>query len=174
MTSHVWISIACPDRTGLIAEVAGCLFDHGANLGDTTFAVLGAGAEFTSVCEIPDGIALDQLHGALAALDVLRSADISVRPFTLQPVHEPSARISHVVVVSGADRPGLVARLCEAFAGFGANIVRLDCERMPEGRGDTYVARFAVNIPPASAANCLATVSNTAEGLQLTCKVEPA
>jgi glycine cleavage system transcriptional repressor len=172
MTATALVSISCPDRTGLIAEVAGCLFDLGANLGDTSFAVLGTAAEFTAVCELPDGVTLQAVRSRLKGLIVLEGAEIVVKPFTLGTVHSPSGRVTHQVAVSGADRPGLIARLCETFASFGANIVRLDSERVPDARGDAYVARFAVNIPDARASACLATVSNTAEGLQLTCRVD--
>lgn len=173
MTATVWISISCPDRTGLIAQVAGALFDLGANLGDTSFAVLGTSAEFTSVCELPGDVELEAVRGHLADLDVLRDAEIVVRPFTLATLHGPLGRVTHQVEVGGGDRPGLIARLCEAFAGFGANVVRLSSERVPGPAGDTYRARFAVSIPEASTAACLATVSNTAEALQLDCRIEP-
>ena len=39
--TYVLVSVFCPDRTGLIAAIAGRLFDLGANLGDTSFTVLG-------------------------------------------------------------------------------------------------------------------------------------
>ena len=45
MTTTALISIICEDHPGLIADVTGRLFDLGVNLGDTTFAVLGGGAE---------------------------------------------------------------------------------------------------------------------------------
>ena len=41
--------ILAPDRVGLVSEVADHLFEACVNLGDTTFAVLGTGAEFTVV-----------------------------------------------------------------------------------------------------------------------------
>mgnify|MGYP001605713194 CR=1 FL=1 len=174
MSTIARITIACPDRTGRIAEVAGCLFDLGVNLGDTSFAVLGAAAEFAAVCELPAGVGLAAARDRLAALDVLRGAEIAVLPFTLDPVHGPSGHVTHHVAVSGADRPGLIARLCEAFASFEANVVQLNAERQPGPAGDGYVARFAVSIPAERAAACLATVSNTAEGLQLSCRVDKA
>ena len=51
------VSILAQDRVGLVSEVADHLFDAGVNLGDTTFAVLGSGAESTAVCELPNGLA---------------------------------------------------------------------------------------------------------------------
>jgi len=40
------VSVFCPDRKGLISDIAGRLFELGGNLGDTTFAVLGEAAQF--------------------------------------------------------------------------------------------------------------------------------
>jgi glycine cleavage system transcriptional repressor len=56
------VSILAQDRVGLVSEVADHLFEAGVNLGDTTFAVLGTGAEFTAVCELPNGLALGALE----------------------------------------------------------------------------------------------------------------
>lgn len=171
MSHSVLVSVFCPDRTGLVAAITGTLFDLGANLGDTTFAVLGGGAEFTGVIELPDGVTGDNLSRELNKLPELADAKIGVQPFTLDTVQGPGGQISHRVILSGGDQPGLVARLCEAFVEFKTNIVRLDSERTADG---TYIIRFHLSIPPEHADACLATVANTAEGLQMACKVEAA
>lgn len=169
MTHLALVSLFCPDRTGLVAEIAGCLFDAGANLGDTTFAVLGSGAEFSAVCEVPDDISRGEIKTALDRLPVLADAQVSVIPFELAPLHGPDGKITHRVTVRGGDRPGLIARLCEVFGEFKANIVRLNSEKMADG---SYVVWFNVSIPLERAKACRATVANTAEGLQLQCDWE--
>jgi len=166
------ISIFCPDRTGLVAAITGRLFDLGANLADTTFAVLGKGAEFAAVCDFPDSVELAAVEADLRGLPDLAQAEVTVRGFPLDPVHDESGHITHLIVVSGADRPGLLARLCETLVGFRANIVRLNSERIPGAGGGRYVVHIAVSIPAAGAAACLATLSNTAQGLQLACHWE--
>jgi glycine cleavage system transcriptional repressor len=163
------ISISCPDRTGLLAAVTARLFDLGGNLGDTSFAVLGAEAEYTCVVEMPDDVSLGEVQGELEKLAELAGADVAVAPFSLAPTHGPSGRVTHRVVVHGEDRPGLVARLAEAFAEFGANIVRMDTEREPGDAAGRYVIRFEVWIPAERADACIATVTNTAGSLGLTC-----
>lgn len=165
----VLISISCPDRPGLIAAITGRLFDLGVNLGDSSFAMLGAGAEFSSVCEVPDSVGLAELQGELAALPELARARIAVRPFELDSAHGALGRITHRVIVSGGDRPGLVARLSEVFGQFNANIVRMDAQRVPEQ--NLYVTRFSVCLPERAQA-CLATITNTAGELHLTCHIE--
>ena len=167
--SIVLISIFCPDRTGLVAAITGRLFDIGANLGDSSFAMLGSGAEFSSVCEIPPDLTEAEVESELAALPVLSGARISVRAFELEASHGALGRITHRIVVSGGDRPGLVARLSEVFGEFQANIVRMDAQRIPEQ--GVYITRFSVSIPNRVAA-CLATIGNTAGEMNLSCHVE--
>jgi len=158
----------------LVAAIAGRLFEIGANLGDTSFSVLGTAAEFTAICRIPSHIAVEQLRDDLSALPELEGATVGVSPFGLDAQHGPSGRITHVASVSGGDRPGLIARLSEVFTQFRANIVRMDAHTMPNTRGNRYVTRFAVNIPPASIDSCMNTVANTAEELGLSCHWEKA
>lgn len=169
MPHSALVSVFCADRTGLIAAITGCLFDLGVNLGDTNFAVLGTGAEFTAVCELPGEASLGEVEAALRGLSALEVAKITVAPFTLDPQHGPSGIITHRITVEGGDQPGLVARLCEVFVQFKANIVRLAAEKTPAG---AYAIRFSVSIPDEAAASCIATVANTAEGLQMVCEVE--
>lgn len=174
MASTALISIICADRTGLIAAITGRLYDLGANLGDTTFAVLGGGAEFTTICELPDGLSLEAVERDLGALPELAGARLKVRSFGFQPVHGPTARVTHRIKIVGDDSPGLIARLSEVFVGFGANIVRLNSERIPGGSGAKYLSRLDVSIPEGKAESCLATVANTAGELRLSCKWTPA
>ena len=121
MAKTALISILCEDRTGLIAAITGRLFDLGANLGDTTFAVLGTGAEFTTVCEVPEDLSLGQVEDELKDLPELRDARLTVSDFSFKPVHGPSGHITHRIEITGPDSPGLIARLSEAFVGYGAN-----------------------------------------------------
>ncbi|ARJ65413.1 amino acid-binding protein [Magnetospirillum sp. ME-1] len=165
----VLVSVFCSDRTGLVAAITGRLFDLGADLGDTSFAMLGSGAEFTSVCDLPASVSADEVETDLSRLPLLAGARISVRPFEMDSAHGPAGTITHRVVVSGGDRPGLVARLSEVFGEFQANIVRMDAQRLPEQ--GIYVTRFSVCIPTRAEA-CLTTVANTAGEMNLACTVE--
>jgi glycine cleavage system transcriptional repressor len=164
-----YVSMAGPDRLGLISAVTARLFDLGANLADTNFAVLGTGFEFNAVCDVPGDVKLDDIAAELRALPQLAGAEVSVTPFTHAVTQAANARITHVIDVIGGDRPGLVARLTEAFQDYDANIVRMNTVRLP-GSGDRadYVTRFEVSIP-GRAESCLAAIDNTAQQLTCTC-----
>ena len=169
MDTVALISVLCEDDRGLIAAITGCLYEIGANLGDTTFAVLGGAAEFNGVCELPADVSLPAVEAELARLPALAKAKISVTPFGYHPIHAEQAHITHRIEITGKDSPGLIARLSEVFLQFGANIVRLNSERLPGAGHAHYMLRMAVFIPEGKAATCLATVANTAAQLALTC-----
>lgn len=171
----VLITLFCPDRTGLVAAVAGALFDLGACLGDTTFAVLGEAAEWSAIAEIPADVSLDDVTQALSRLPETAGGRLSVEPFGMSATTGPSARITHRVLLSGGDRPGLIARLAEVFQQYGANIVRLNATRLPDGSNQhQYMVRVAVSIPAPVQERCLATIVNTAGELGLGCAWEAA
>ena len=170
MPETILISVLCPDRIGLVSAITGRLYNLGTNLGDTTFAVLGGGAEFTAVCELTEAVSLDLVEMELKSLPELEGADVSVTRFDLPAVHGPSGHVTHSIEPTRGDRPGLIARLCEVFVQFGANVVRLNSEKVADAGAPTYVIRIAVWIPENRAASCLATVTNTAGELRMTCR----
>jgi glycine cleavage system transcriptional repressor len=172
MASVAWLSILCPDQVGLVSAIADHLFSAGVNLRDTTFATLGRGAEFTAVCELPEGLAAADLREGLTALPELAAAEVRAIPYAFDPSPGPMGRITHRIEISGGDQLGLIARLSDVFAQFGANIVRLDAQKLSEAEGGRYVTRFAVWLPPDRAETCLATVANTAGTLGLASLVE--
>jgi len=132
MSTTALISIISPDRVGLISAVAGRLFELGADIGDTSFAVLGDGAEFAAICDFPDGLDLECLQGEIESLEELDGAEISISHFDLDTSRQASGTITHRIAISGGDRPGLLARLSEVLQQFGANIVRMHAERVSE------------------------------------------
>jgi len=167
MSKTALVSVIGPDRLGLVSAITGQIYDLGVNLADTTFAVLGGGAEFTAVCELPETLALEELEGHLAGLEELSGAEVSVAPFSLSPLHAEQGHITHRIVLQGGDRPGLIARLSEVFQQFNANIVRLNSDRVPGPRDDQYEIRFGVWIPEDNVKSCLATIANTAGELRM-------
>lgn len=171
MSSVALVSVLGPDRVGLVAQIAERLFNAGVNLGDTTFAALGSGAEFVALCELPEGLTAGDIEADMKQAPALEGTEIRVVPY---PFGSPgvTGKISHRIAISGGDQLGLVARLAEVFKRYESNIVRLEARKLSEADRDLYVTRFAVFIPPEQVNACLATVSNTAGSLGLSCDVD--
>ncbi len=173
MAKTYHVTITCPDRTGLVAAIAGRLFDLGGNLGDITFAVLGTGAEFTALVDLPDHLSGDDVTDELSAPAETAEAKIEVTLHDRPIAHGPMGRVTHVITISGGDQPGFIARIAEVFVEFGANVVHLVATRDPgpEPEGH-YTTRFSVALKQENADKCLATVANTAGRMNLDCRWE--
>ncbi|SDE29215.1 glycine cleavage system protein R [Rhodospira trueperi] len=172
MPHTLHVQVFCPDRTGLVSGLTAALFDLGANLGDTRFAVLGQRAEFSAVVSVADDITAEQVGAAMRDCPEAVEADVSVMPYDAWVNPEGGPNITHHVYVTGGDRPGLVTRLAEVFGDFDANIATMNAQAMPQDSSQ-YIIRFAVAIPSGRESACLATVSNTAQSMGMTYRVEP-
>ncbi|MCC3303678.1 glycine cleavage system protein R [Sneathiella sp. HT1-7] len=166
------LSVFSKDRVGLISLVTGHLFDKGINLGDTSFAVLGKGGEFTSVIDIPADVPESELIEELRTLEGMQDADIDVRRFAFNGGDTPPTDITHHIRCEGPDQPGVLARLSEVFIDFDANIVRLKSDQIDREGQTIFVTRFSVYIPATRADNCLAALDNTASALGQTLTAE--
>ena len=125
------VSILAADRVGLVSAIAGRLYDLGINLRDTTFAAMGQGAEFSAVCELPADLDLAELERDLSGLPELEDARVEVSDYEFEATPGPETRITHRIEVSGGDQLGLIARLADVFREYGANIVRLEAQKIP-------------------------------------------
>jgi glycine cleavage system transcriptional repressor len=172
MNAVALVSVLCSDRVGLVAAIAGHLFEEGVNLRDASFATLGSGAEFLAVCDLPDELSIEELESGLSHLAELEGAQVRVSRFAFDVNPAVTSRVTHRITVSGGDQLGLVARLSEVFGQNEANIVRLEARKLPESEGGLYVTRFAVAIPAHRVDPCLAAVKNTAGSLNLSSEVE--
>ncbi|MHA1114302.1 MAG: glycine cleavage system protein R, partial [Alphaproteobacteria bacterium] len=101
-------------------------------------------------------------------------AELTVEPFTLSPEQGPTGDVTHRVLLTGGDQPGIIAHLSEVFVKYGANIVRIEARRVPDAPEDRYETRFAVWLPEDKARVCLATIANTAGELSLDCSWQEA
>ena len=165
MRKQLRIAISCPDHPGLLAAVAGQLFDVGGNLGDATFAVLGQAAELTVVCTVPSNVDDTTLESSLAKLPAVGNGNVVVEPFALRATRAEMGTVTHAIHVRGQNQPGLVARLTESFNEFGANVVRMTAEQIAQGTD--YRIDFELWVDEARSASLLDTAANIAESLGL-------
>ena len=167
------ISIIGRDQVGVISDVTGYLFDIGANLADSSYAVLGQGFEFSAVASFGVGQAIEDVTAGLSALPLLEDARISVVPFDFATARRDSATITHTVEITGGDRPGLVARISEVLMDYNANIVRMSSKRHVDEEGNAhYRTRFAICIDGERVSAVEAALYNTAGSLRLECSLE--
>ncbi len=174
MAENALIAYVGADRAGLVSKVTGRLFELGGDLGDVTFNALGEAAEMTLLCEMPKDLTLDRLAKELKALPEVQSGELKVTAFHMKTMLGPSSRITHRIILSGGDRPGLVAKITKIIDEHGANIVRMTAERLTGASGKQYISRFAISLREERAPACLGAIVTLAGELKLTFRYETA
>jgi glycine cleavage system transcriptional repressor len=172
MSIRAIVSISCVSQSGLLTTVTECLAARGCNLADTTFAVLSGSAEFTTICEMPEGMAEETLALELHRLPALAGAKVIVSPFDPVASEARSQRITHRFEFSGPDKAGKILRLSKAMTASGATVMRLNSQRSIRDGAAHSTIRIAVTLADDRSDAALAAVADTAGELGLTCRVE--
>ena len=123
--THFAVTAIGDDRPGIVAALAGALFELGCNLEDVSSTILRGSFAIMLVVEAPEGVdGIDLEH----RLDTeLNAMGMSVKVRGARSERAPSAPTTHTLVAYGSDRPGLVARMAAALAQRDVNITDLSC-----------------------------------------------
>jgi glycine cleavage system transcriptional repressor len=142
---HVAVTAVGADRPGIAAAVTKVLYEHGGNIEDSRMAILGGHFAMMLIVALPSGSdagAMERsLSAAVASLDLI----VAVRPVAEVPP-EDARGAGYVVSVYGADRPGIVFRVCDALAGHRVNVTDL-ATRVVEGDPPVYVMILEATVP---------------------------
>jgi glycine cleavage system transcriptional repressor len=144
------VSVFGRDRPGIVAAVTRVLADAGCNLEDTSMTILRGHFAMMLVVSGGPGADAGDLEGRLGPVADRLDLHCSVRPLTDQVTAAVGGGERWSAAVYGADRPGLVARVSEALAARGVNIV--DLETRVIGEPDpVYAMHFELDIPTGQA-----------------------
>jgi glycine cleavage system transcriptional repressor len=151
------ITVIGPDRTGIVADVAGALSGVGANLTDSTMTRLRGHFAMTLVCTGPTAEAVEKVLAPITADGRLIATVRAVRPEADAEVRgEP-----YLVSVHGADRLGIVAAVTRVVAAAGANITDLTTRLT----GPLYVLVAEVDLPRGGAEDLATRLTEAADEL---------
>lgn len=122
MSNWFMLTLVGKDRPGIVARVSSALFDAGCNLGETSMLLLGN--NFTIMMMVKnagDEVALSRaLQPVIDELDLVLHIDPIEAELHRRPVPDVC------IVVHGADRAGIVAKVTSRAAAAGLNIVDLE------------------------------------------------
>ncbi len=174
MTSSLLISYLGDNRPGLVSQFLAHMKNLGGNIDDITFASLGRKAEMTFIYKDNDDLDCDQLRADLNGLPAVSNSNITIQPYTLNTEQGPSHRITHRIVLTGYDEPGLISNIISTLDEYGAIIVRMNAESINGSAGNQCIARFAVSMRDERAPDCLSAVVRKAGEMKLTFRYETA
>ena len=167
MTSLV-VSAVGVDRPGIVAAVTRVLYEHGANVEDTSMTILRG--HFAMTLVVAGDVSAAALETSLT--DVARDFGLLLTVREIGDDAETVAAVApYVVSVYGADRIGIVARVTGLLADRGVNITDLTTRL----HGEAYVMVVAADVPAAVDPDALAAdLATLAADLGVAATLHPA
>ena len=142
---HVAVTAFGADRPGIAAAVAKVLYEHGGNVEDSRMAILGGHFAMMLIVALPEGAEPSTLERALGLPGEELDLIVAVRPVAEVPA-EHAEGSAFVVTVYGADRPGIVYRVCDTLASHRVNVTDL-ATRVVSGEKPVYVMILEATVP---------------------------
>jgi glycine cleavage system transcriptional repressor len=136
------------DRPGIIAGVAERLAAHGANVTDSRMAILRGHFAMTLIVTAPAEADVEALAADLRAAGEALELEVLVVREVVEAGERPLSEPSCMVVVHGADHPGILAAVTRTLADAGVNVCGLQTRVVDEDIGDpTYLSAMEVATP---------------------------
>lgn len=148
------------DRPGIIARVAGVLFEHGGNMLDSTMTILGG--QFAMVLLVETDADAFSLETDLAAATDDLGLVVAVRAVGEGSSSGPP---THMLSVYGADRPGIVAAVTAVLSQRSVNVTDLATKVLGADE-PVYAMLLEISLPDDLSESDLTDALSAAPGLE--------
>lgn len=126
MNQFALLTLAGPDRPGIVAEVSRALFETGCNIEDSSMTRMRNEFAVMLILRPPSGLSCQDLEGRLAEVAQRLDLMLHIRPMPAETPPTPAPQGEDcIITVLGADQPGIVYRVTHALADEGGNITDL-------------------------------------------------
>jgi glycine cleavage system transcriptional repressor len=117
------------DRPGIVAAVTKALYEHDCNIEDSSMTILQDEFAIILIMSGPDAMDVSSLEGALNGVE--SSMGLTIHLKEIEKEAAPGGpESSHLVTVSGYDKPGIVYKTAEMLAKWNVNITDLETKIM--------------------------------------------
>lgn len=166
------------DRPGIVADLAQLIYDCEANLEDSRMTILGNEFAAILLCSGDSPELERQLAEGARRLEWENRLTVFLRPLEGEPrppVPAPGTKL-YRVRAEGADRAGIVARICRALADHRVNIADLQSEAVPSPSGTAlYRMRIQAEVPESVSPERLAqALEEAGAAIEVDVSLEPA
>ncbi len=166
------ISYLGENKPNLITDITSLLTNLGGQFSGVTFATLGRGCELTMVYNHSKELSIEQIKKNLDSIETSKNGEFNVKSFELQTESGPTTKITHRIILSGEDQPGLLHKIIKTLDENSAVIVRMNTEKITYPENTQYIARFAIAVREDNAPQCLSEIVKVAGQMKLTFRYE--
>jgi glycine cleavage system transcriptional repressor len=156
-TREVALTVIGADRVGIIAAMTSVLADLGSNLEDSSMTILRGHFAMTLIISTPSSV--DEVRSAVAPVAESLELLVDVREVSPGPAG-PDVGAAYTLVVQGADRPRIVARIMSVVAAHRGNVTDLTTRLV----GSQYLLAAEVGLRSGSDADQLSAELATVAG----------
>ena len=134
------------DTPGIVARVTKALFEHGFNIEDSSMTILQDEFAVILITSAPDEVDTSKVESDLKGAEAELKLTIHFKEIEPEsPEKIPGS--THIVTVSGYDRPGIVYKTSEFLAKWGVNITDLSTRVLDGEEKPLYIMLLEVHFP---------------------------
>jgi len=135
------LSVSARDRSGIIAELSGALFELGGNVLSATQTVLHDYFAMMILCTMNESVAPEDIR---SKLDERVASEFNLYITKRQPTAiEPNLTRTYIITLIGPDKPGVLHALTSYLASKRINIDDLSCQTAE----DEFLVICQVSVP---------------------------
>lgn len=146
--NHFALTIIGRDRTGIVSEVTGILYQLGCNIADSSCSILGGQFSMILIISHPE---LKDQHALTQAFTPLEESGLSVYLRTLKPGGEKHPDLQGeicMISVYGADKLGIVYQVAKELGEHQLNITDLNTKLIGKKDTPVYVMMIEAVLTP--------------------------
>jgi glycine cleavage system transcriptional repressor len=147
-THEIAVTVIGADQPGIIAALAGALSDVDGNIEDSSMTILRG--HFAMTLIVRTWASVEQVRAAVRPAAFPLKLLVDVREVA-EAAPPGSAGPTHMLVVQGADRPQIVARIMAVVAAHGGNVTDLTTRLV----GTMYLLAAEVQLPTSADVDAL-------------------
>lgn len=146
MNNYLVLTVISDDKPGVVELLAGTISQHKGNWLESRMSHLAG--KFAGILQV--AVTAEHQAALINALEALASKGLKVVVETAKAPDKPACRNYHFSVV-GADRPGIVYEIAQAFAGRNINMDELETSysSMPWSGEPLFEATGLIEVPDA-------------------------
>ncbi|MBI5559683.1 MAG: transcriptional regulator [Deltaproteobacteria bacterium] len=161
------------DRPGIVAGVAKVLYEHGCNIEDSTMTILEDEFAIILIMSAPEEMDKDSLEQGLKRAGEELALTIHTKEIGKESP-EKAPHSTHLVTVSGYDKPGIVHKTACLLAKWNVNITDLSTKVIHGEGKDAYIMLIEVFVPgDADEKTIAAALKTLSKGLGVKIEMKP-
>lgn len=150
--SHTYFAMTAvgKDRPGIVAAVAGVLYELGCNIEDSSHTLLGGEFAIILLLTVRADLSRERLESALRDAGAPLGLTIHLNQIEASELSRSKSAahtLPFMVSVYGADKPGIVYRLTRHLADRDVNVTDLSTRVIRKSDAPTYVMMLEIEIP---------------------------